>query len=144
MTATDAQPAEDANAAIAREERRSGWRTINRVAPYLWPDDHPWVKKRVIAAMAVLVLAKLIAVGTPMLYKAAVDTLGGEGSTLLLGAVGLTVAYGMARLMTNGFQQLRDALFAAVGQRALRHQLHLDLAREIAGGESARVLRFRE
>ena len=125
MTATDAQPAEDANAAIAREERRSGWRTINRVAPYLWPDDHPWVKKRVIAAMAVLVLAKLIAVGTPMLYKAAVDTLGGEGSTLLLGAVGLTVAYGMARLMTNGFQQLRDALFAAVGQRALR-QLALE------------------
>ena len=125
MTATDSQPAEDANAAIAREERRSGWRTINRVAPYLWPDDHPWVKKRVIAAMAVLVLAKLIAVGTPMLYKAAVDTLGGEGSTLLLGAVGLTVAYGMARLMTNGFQQLRDALFAAVGQRALR-QLALE------------------
>ncbi|WP_323764345.1 ABC transporter ATP-binding protein/permease [Marinovum sp.] len=120
MTATDAPPAEDANAAIAREERSSALRTIRRVAPYLWPDEHPWVKKRVTAAMAILVLAKLIAVATPMLYKAAVDTLGGEASTLLLGAVGLTVAYGMARLMTNGFQQLRDALFAAVGQRALR------------------------
>lgn len=123
MTASDATPAADANAAnaaIAREERSSALRTIRRVLPYLWPDEHPWVKKRVVAALAILVLAKLIAVATPMLYKAAVDTLGGEGSALLLGAVGLTVAYGMARLMTNGFQQLRDALFAAVGQRALR------------------------
>ena len=37
---------------------------------------------------------------------------------LAFGAVGITVAYGIARLMTVGFQQLRDALFAAVGQRA--------------------------
>lgn len=125
MTATDAQSAEAASSAVAEDERRSGWRTIRRVAPYLWPDAHPWVKYRVVGAMCVLVLAKLIAVGTPMLYKAAVDTLGGEASTLLLGAVGLTVAYGGARLMTNGFQQLRDALFAAVGQRALR-QLALE------------------
>ena len=120
MTATDAQPAEAANAKLADAERRSGWRTIRRVAPYLWPDEHPWVNKRVVGAMAILILAKLIAVGTPMLYKAAVDTLGGEASAMMLGAVGLTVAYGMARLLTNGFQQLRDALFAAVGQRALR------------------------
>ncbi|MCJ7874582.1 ABC transporter ATP-binding protein/permease [Marinovum sp. 2_MG-2023] len=126
MTATDAQSAEAAeNARIAEQERRSGWRTIRRVAPYLWPDAHQWVKYRVVAAMSVLVLAKLIAVGTPMLYKAAVDALDGDVSDLALGAVGLTVAYGLARLMTNGFQQLRDALFAAVGQRALR-QLALE------------------
>jgi ATP-binding cassette subfamily B protein len=50
-----------------------------------------------------------------------VDALAGEGvSPLMLGAVGLTVAYGMARLLSNGFQQLRDVIFAAVGQRALR------------------------
>ncbi|MGY3436528.1 MULTISPECIES: ABCB family ABC transporter ATP-binding protein/permease [unclassified Marinovum] len=120
MTATDAQTAEAASAKPADAERRSAWRTIRRVAPYLWPEDHPWVKKRVVGAMAILIFAKLIAVGTPMLYKAAVDTLGGEASAMMLGAVGLTVAYGMARLLTNGFQQLRDALFAAVGQRALR------------------------
>ncbi|HCQ56456.1 MAG TPA: metal ABC transporter permease, partial [Sulfitobacter sp.] len=36
------------------------------------------------------------------------------------GAIGLTVAYGMARLMGVGFQQVRDAVFARVGQRALR------------------------
>lgn len=103
------------------EERRSGVRTLKRVAPYLWPAEPVWVKHRVILAMVALVASKVIAVFTPMIYKAAVDALAEDGaSDLLLGAVGLTVAYGMARLMTNGFQQLRDAFFAAVGQRALR------------------------
>lgn len=105
----------------ADAERRSGWRTIRRVAPYLWPEGEGWVKRRVVLAMAMLVLAKLIAVYTPILYKGAVDALAGEGvPPLALGAVGLTVAYGMARMLTVGFQQLRDALFAPVGQRALR------------------------
>ena len=102
-------------------ERRSGLRTIRKVAPYLWPDGKPWVKRRVVLAMAMLVLAKVIAVYTPILYKGAVDALAGEGvPPMALGAVGLTVAYGVARMMTVGFQQLRDALFAPVGQRALR------------------------
>ncbi len=109
-------------AAIAREERRSGLRTLRRMGPYLWPSKHLWVKRRVVLAIAVLVLAKLIAVYTPMLYKNAVDSLAAEGvPPLALGAVGLTVAYGMARILTSGFQQLRDAIFAPVGQRALRH-----------------------
>ena len=105
----------------ASAERRSGWRTIRRVSPYLWPEDQPWVKRRVVLALLALVVGKIIAVVTPILYKQAVDALAGEGvSPLMLGAVGLTVAYGMARLLSNGFQQLRDAVFAAVGQRALR------------------------
>ncbi|MEX0278548.1 MAG: ABC transporter ATP-binding protein/permease [Ruegeria sp.] len=103
------------------DERRSGWRTIRKVAPYLWPDDEPWVKRRVTLALIMLVMAKLIAVYTPILYKGAVDSLAGEGvPPLALGAVGLTVAYGVARMMNVGFQQLRDAMFAPVGQRALR------------------------
>ncbi|KID12404.1 ABCB family ABC transporter ATP-binding protein/permease [Ponticoccus alexandrii] len=111
---------------IAQAERRSGWRTIRRVGPYLWPEGQTWVKRRVVIALVFLVLAKVIAVCTPILYKQAVDTLSGEGaSDLMLGAVGLTVAYGMARLMNVGFQQLRDAVFAKVGQRALR-QLALE------------------
>ncbi|SDI01356.1 ABCB family ABC transporter ATP-binding protein/permease [Lutimaribacter saemankumensis] len=111
---------------LQRAEQRSGWRTIRKVAPYLWPEDQPWVKRRVVLAMVALLASKLIAVYTPMLYRDAVNMLSGEGVPMLaLGAVGLTVAYGMARLFTNGFQQLRDAVFAAVGQRALR-QLALE------------------
>ena len=108
-----------------RQGEAAGLGIVRRVAPYLWPPEHPWVKRRVVVAMAALVLSKVIAVGTPFFYKAAVDTLAGEGAadaawTLGLGAVGLTVAYGLARLMNVGFQQLRDVVFARVGQRALR------------------------
>ncbi|WP_435370367.1 ABCB family ABC transporter ATP-binding protein/permease [Epibacterium ulvae] len=108
------------------EMRQSGWRTIRRVTPYIWPKDPKWVRIRVCLAMAALVLSKIIAVYTPVLYKGAVDHLAGEGvSTLALGAIGLTVAYGLARVATIGMQQLRDAIFAPVAQRALR-QLALE------------------
>ncbi len=113
----------------ADQERRSGWRTIQKVGPYLWPPAHPWVKRRVVGALSVLFVARLISVVTPFFYKEAVDALAGEGLdpawALGLGAIGLTVAYGVARLLSVGFQQLRDAIFAAVGQRALR-QLALE------------------
>ncbi|WP_338550998.1 ABCB family ABC transporter ATP-binding protein/permease [Roseovarius phycicola] len=106
------------------ERPEQGWRTIRRVAPYLWPEGQGWVKRRVVFALIALLISKLIAVGTPFFYKAAVDALAGEGQQaawmLAAGAIGLTVAYGMARLMNVGFQQLRDAIFAKVGQRALR------------------------
>ncbi len=106
---------------IAEDERRSGLRTIRKVAPYLWPEGKTWVKRRVIGAMAMLVMAKLVAVVVPVFYKGAVDALAEEGVNMLaLGAVGLTIAYGGARLMNVAFQQLRDVVFAAVGQRALR------------------------
>jgi len=103
-------------------EQIQGWKVIRRVIPYLWPQDTPWVKRRVVAALTVLFLAKLIAVGTPVFYKFAVDALDGDNpeTFLMWGAVGLTVAYGLARLMNVGFQQLRDVIFAKVGQRALR------------------------
>ena len=113
------------------ESSQSGLRTIKRVIPYLWPKHLSWVKRRVVISMIILLLAKVVTVVTPVFYKGAVDALAGEGVPMLaLGAVGLTVAYGMARLMSNGFQQLRDAVFAAVGQRALR-QLALETFRHI-------------
>jgi ATP-binding cassette subfamily B protein len=120
-TADRDTPAVETPAEEARRERRTGWKVIRRVAPYLWPEGESWAKRRVVGALVALLAAKLVAVGTPMIYKRAVDALSGEGvPDLALGAVGLTVAYGMARLMSNGFQQLRDAVFAGVGQRALR------------------------
>jgi len=104
--------------------RRSGFNIIRKVAPYLWPEDLPWVRHRVVLSMLVLILSKAVAVVTPFFYKAAVDMLAGDAPDpammLGLGVVGLTIAYGMTRLMAVGFQQLRDVIFATVGQRALR------------------------
>ncbi|WP_126975885.1 ABCB family ABC transporter ATP-binding protein/permease [Frigidibacter oleivorans] len=111
--------------------RGAGLQTMRRVAPYLWPpgDENRWIRRRVTLALAALVLAKVVSILTPFLYKAAVDGLTGEarddGFLLAVGAVGLTVAYGMARLGAVAFGELRDAVFVRVGQRALR-QLALE------------------
>jgi len=112
------------------EKPASGWQTMARILPYLWPDGHPWVKRRVVIALAMLVLAKAVSIITPWFYKYAVDSLSAEtakdpAAMLALGAVGLTVAYGLARLGAVVFGELRDAVFVRVGQRALR-QLALE------------------
>ena len=98
-------------------------RVIARVIPYLWPKGQNWVRWRVAIALASLIMAKLVAVATPMIMGAAVDVLSGDGGTnrlFMLGAIGLTVAYGLSRVLESIFQQLRDVVFAKVGQRALR------------------------
>ena len=105
------------------DERARGARTLRAVLPYLWPSDAPWVKRRVVLALCALVAAKIISVSTPFIYKQAVDVLAGEAKgamALALGAIFLTISYGVARLMTVGFGELRDALFVRVAQRALR------------------------
>ena len=105
----------------------SNWRTVKRVTPYLWPkaSEQFWVKRRVVLAMLALTLSKIIAVATPFLFKAAVDGLAkvsesNDALMLLLGAGGLMFAYGFFRLSSVGFGELRDSIFARVGQRALR------------------------
>jgi len=106
---------------LERAKSRSGWDIIRRVAPYLWPEGRNDIKMRVVIAMVALVLSKAIAAVIPQIFGAAVDTLAEEGASIfVLGAVGLTLAYGMARFMSIAFQNLRDAVFAKVGQRALR------------------------
>jgi len=110
------------NAEIAEAERKSGIRTIQRVVPYLWPKDRFDVRVRVISALVLLVLAKVVINFAPFLYREAVNALTETGnSPFLLGAVGMTVAYGSARILSRGFEQLRDVVFAAVAQKAFRN-----------------------
>ena len=105
----------------AEQERQSSMRVLRNVVPYLWPKDLPWVRKRVVWAMVALVLSKVVTVATPFFYRDAVDALAGEGVPMFaLGAISLTIVYGLARMMGIGFAQLRDAVFARVAQRALR------------------------
>ena len=111
----------DANVSDARIQ---GWNVIRRVIPYLWPVGNTTVKVRVVASMAALFLSQIIAVVTPQFFSQAVDALAPEELTVAtylgLSAVGLTLAYGFARLMSVGLQQLRDVIFTRVGQGALR------------------------
>ena len=110
---------------VENKQTYSSWLTIKKVAPYLWPDQQSWVKRRVILALMFLMLAKIVAVSTPFLFKAVVDGLASNGKStdalmLLLGASGIVFAYGFFRLASVGFGELRDVIFAKVAQRALR------------------------
>jgi ATP-binding cassette subfamily B protein len=94
---------------------RGDFRTVGTLLPYLWA----W-KGRVIAALAALVAAKVANVGVPVLLKEIVDALDRE-SALLAVPFALLVAYGLLRLSTTFFTELRELLFAKVTQRAVRN-----------------------
>ena len=107
--------------ASEQSEGEAAWRVIKRVAPFIWPSNNFKLRARVALALLALVAAKAIAILGPILQAWAVDDLAGENvPNFALGAIGLTVAYAFARIATNGFQQIRDSLFAKVSQRALR------------------------
>jgi ABC-type transport system involved in Fe-S cluster assembly fused permease/ATPase subunit len=96
-----------------------GLRALRDLVPYLWPRDSLELRLRVVAALALLVGAKVINITVPFLYKHAVDTLSGKFGLVVV-PVMLVIAYGMARVCAQGFNELRDAVFAKVEQRAVR------------------------
>jgi ABC-type transport system involved in Fe-S cluster assembly fused permease/ATPase subunit len=91
----------------------------------VWPKDRPDLRRRVVLAGVVLVLAKFVTVVTPFAYKHAVDWLttadaASVQTALTLAPIMLIVAYGMGRVMMMVFTQIRDVLFTRVGQHAVR------------------------
>ena len=108
--ATHATPAVAAPAAATR----SDWHAIALLIPYLLE-----FKGRVIVAMGLLVLAKLANVTVPLALKQIIDALDKSQAVLLL-PVFLIVGYGLLRLFSTLFGELRDAVFAKVTQRAIR------------------------
>jgi ATP-binding cassette subfamily B protein len=98
---------------------RSDWATLQRLFPYLW--QYKW---RVIAALTFMVGAKLANVSVPLLLKELVDTMNPKGTigpeALLVVPLGLLVAYGLLRLSTTLFAELRELIFAKATEGASR------------------------
>ena len=103
--------------------RRGGLATLRSLLPYLWPPGEFGLRLRVVLAVLCLVTAKIASVSLPILYRSAVDALGGGSTHAAMAAVPLTIifAYGAARILSLAFAELRDAVFAKVGQRAVRN-----------------------
>ncbi len=107
-------------------DRGQTFSTLRNLWPYMWPSARPDLKRRVLVAFLALVVAKIVTVLVPYFYKWVTDSLAGEGSRpdllppFLLTPIMLVVAYNVGRIMMIGFNQLRDALFARVGQYAVR------------------------
>jgi len=100
-------------------------RALKSLAPYLWPRDSLELRARVVLALAFLLAGKLVNIYVPLLYKHAVDALAptpgsSPGAVAVTVPIALIIAYGLARVMSQGFNELRNAVFAKVGQRAVR------------------------
>ncbi|MBL29173.1 MAG: metal ABC transporter permease [Rhodospirillaceae bacterium] len=93
---------------------------LRALAPYLWPKGRLDLKARVAAAVVMLIAAKVINVQVPLFLKDAVDALSVDTKTLLAVPVGMILAYGIARVGSGAFGELRDALFAKVAQHSVR------------------------
>ena len=132
------------------------FQTIKGLWPYMWPAERPDLKQRVVWATFFLLVAKIMTLAIPYTFKWATDALNGTvmaGVALpavLLAPVALVLAYNIARIISIGFNQLRDALFASVGQYAVRklayrtfvhmHELSLRFHLERRTGGLSRVI----
>jgi ABC-type transport system involved in Fe-S cluster assembly fused permease/ATPase subunit len=97
---------------------RSDWTTLKRLFPYIW--DYKW---RVLIALAFMVGAKLANVGVPLLLKNLVDAMNvkpGDMQAVLIVPVSLLIAYGLLRLSTTLFTELRELVFSKATEGAAR------------------------
>ena len=131
-------------------------RTLLNLWPYMWPGDRADLKMRVVWATVMLLISKIVLLLVPYFFKWATDALNGRTDitgvlpVVFTGAVMLVLAYNLARLLQVGLNQLRDALFASVGQYAVRqlayrtfvhmHQLSLRFHLERRTGGLSRII----
>jgi len=107
---------------------------------YLWPKDSWGDKTRVLLALGLLVGAKVLNVNVPFYFREIVDSLNVDfaatGGTVTTVAGAMILAYGAARIGAVVSQELRNAVFSSVAQKAIRrvatktfgHLLNLDLS----------------
>ncbi|MET0747164.1 MAG: ABC transporter transmembrane domain-containing protein, partial [Rhizobium sp.] len=132
------------------------FRTILNLWPYMWPAGRMDLKMRVVWASVYLLISKFVLLLVPYFFKWAIDALNGKMDmngilpNFMMGAVALVIAYNVTRLIQLALNQLRDALFASVGQYAVRqlafrtfihmHQLSLRFHLERKTGGLSRII----
>ncbi|WP_395058876.1 ABCB family ABC transporter ATP-binding protein/permease [Polaromonas sp.] len=110
------------------EPNRSDWATLKRLFPYLW--EYKW---RVLAALSFMVGAKVANVGVPLLLKNLVDAMSfkpGDVQVVLVVPAALLVGYGLLRLSTSLFTELRELVFAKATEGAAR-RISLEVFRHL-------------
>ena len=96
------------------------WATLVSLAPWLWPKGELELRVRVVLAVVLLVCAKAANVLVPLAYARAVDALTPKGAEVVAVPIALVVAYGLLRMASSAFGELRSAVFAKVQARAAR------------------------
>jgi ATP-binding cassette, subfamily B, heavy metal transporter len=100
------------------KQKRTEWDTVKSLSRHLWPENYTNLKVRVVLAMCCLLLAKVVTVYVPFLYKGVVDALTMPVELVL--PLALILSYGLARVMQSAFGELRDFIFVRVSQHAQR------------------------
>ncbi|TFK69930.1 iron-sulfur clusters transporter ATM1 [Pluteus cervinus] len=132
-----AKPPEDAEPTKA-EQRRTDWIIISKLLENVWPKGDWRTRGTVVLGFALLISGKVLNVQVPQLFKGVIDSLNVDitaGSTVWILAGSLILGYGAARIGATLFGELLNAVFANIGQRAIRrvaretfeHLLNLDL-----------------
>jgi ATP-binding cassette subfamily B protein len=106
------------------------WAALATMLPHLWPKGQFEMRARVVVALLCLALAKFFNIFVPVLFKRLVDGLVHKPDLAITLPLGLLLAYGLARVLTQSFSELRDAVFARVAQRAIR-KVALDTFRHL-------------
>jgi len=107
----------------SQSKQRSHIATALSLIKYVWAKDRPDLKIRIVLAVFCLLAAEISLVYSPYILKFVVDYLTSNDGGFEKWAVvpiGLILAYGAARLLQQTFGELRDAIFAKVGQNAIR------------------------
>jgi ABC-type transport system involved in Fe-S cluster assembly fused permease/ATPase subunit len=126
-TASITNPLDSTTAAATKKD--TAVQTVRMLLPYLWPPGDPVARLRVVAAVGCLILAKVATVYIPLFYSRAVDHLapkgahamgGGPAAAAITVPIALIIGYCLLRIASGAFAELRDAVFAAVQQRAVR------------------------
>ncbi len=96
--------------------------TFRSVLPLLWPEGRRDLRARVVLAFLAMIGAKVFTVYAPFFFRDAVDALTGQDPAVsfVVVPVALVASYGLARVMMIALAQLRDGIFARVGQNAVR------------------------
>ena len=99
------------------------FKTFKLLIPYLWPDKRKDLKLRVSFAIIALILAKIASVSTPLVLGASVNSLTELSSGInlfMLVPIALIVGYGVTKIISFAFVEIRDALFSKVSQHSIR------------------------
>jgi ATP-binding cassette, subfamily B, heavy metal transporter len=123
-------PSSPAPAAKSNAKAHAQWAAFVTLLPHLWPKNQVEMRVRVVIALICLAAAKFFNIFVPMLFKRLVDGLTHKPELVLALPLGLLLAYGLARVLTQSFSELRDAVFARVAQRAIR-KVALDTFRHL-------------
>lgn len=97
------------------------WSTLKRFIPYLWPKGEEQLKKRIVGAMLLVLIAKATTLVLPYVYKRAVDTMTAPANEAAMVAMAFVVAYAAGRFASVGFDNARNIVFERVGQEATRN-----------------------